>query len=335
MRFALIFSFFAFCAMARGQIAAGGRQFVRAAAESGPKGEWVVYEKGAPQTEGSRRWLTKRVLVEWEPGKGVVALKGLPGVVRAEARGKYAVVEFGGNADAAVLGAEKLKKLPGVRSAEPMLARQQFRRFVPDDPFFAHNAANAGYQWHLRNTGQNGGKAGMDVNVVSAWDNYKGAGLRIAIVDDGLEVTHPDLAANVDLLNDYDFNDLDDDPSPGAEDFHGTACAGVAAARGNNGIGVTGSAPEATLVGLKLIAAPTTDADEADAFGFKKDILAIKSNSWGPYDNAYGSGGPGPLSLAAMQDAVTNGRGGKGTIFLWAAGNGNQTGDDSNYDGWA
>lgn len=118
-------------------------------------------------------------------------------------------------------------------------------------------------------------------------------------------------------------------------DFMVSACAGVAAARGNNGIGISGVAPEATLVGMKLIAAPTTDADEADAFSFKNDIIAVKSNSWGPYDGAYGSGGPGPLSLAAMQDSVTNGRGGKGTIFLWAAGNGNGSGDDSNYDGWA
>lgn len=335
MRFLVFFSLLASSALLHGQIAIAGKRFERSLMEAGTKGEWVLYEKDAPQNEGTRRWLTQRVLVELQPGKAAAVLGGVAGVVKTSARGKYAVVEFAGNPDAALAGAEKLKTLPGVRSAEPMLARRLFRRFVPDDPLFAHNAANAGYQWHLRNTGQNGGTAGIDVNVVTTWDSYKGSGIRIGIVDDGLEVAHPDLAANVDLLNDYDFNDLDDDPSPGAEDFHGTACAGVAAARGNNGIGVSGVAPEATVVGLKLIAAPTTDADEADAFAFKQDIIHIKSNSWGPYDNAYGTGGPGPLSLAAMADAVTNGRGGKGTIFLWAAGNGNYSGDDSNYDGWA
>ncbi len=335
MRFLVLLSLLASSVLLHGQIAIAGKRFERSLTEAGTKGEWVLYEKGAPQNDGTRRWLTKRVLVDLQPGKAAAALGGVAGVVKTSARGKYAVVEFAGSPDAALAGAEKLKTLPGVRSAEPMLARRLFRRFVPDDPLFAHNAANAGYQWHLRNTGQNGGTAGIDVNVVTAWDSYKGSGIRIGIVDDGLEVAHPDLAANIDLLNDYDFNDLDDDPSPGAEDFHGTACAGVAAARGNNGIGVSGVAPEATIVGLKLIAAPTTDADEADAFVFKQDIIHIKSNSWGPYDNAYGTGGPGPLSLTAMADAVSNGRGGKGTIFLWAAGNGNQSGDDSNYDGWA
>ena len=334
-RLLALFCLWCACSLLHGQVAVGGKRFERSLAEAGPRGEWVLYEKGAPQNEGTRRWLTKQVLVEWQPGRGPAELGAVAGVVKTRTRGRYAVVEFSGSPEAALAGAEKLKALPGVRSAEPMLARQLFRRMVPNDPYFAHQAANAGYQWHLRNTGQNGGTAGVDVNVVPAWDSYLGGGVRIGIVDDGLEVTHPDLAANVDLLNDYDFNGLDEDPSPGAEDFHGTACAGVAAARGNNGIGVTGSAPEATLVGLKLIAAPTTDADEAEALGFKQDIIQIKSNSWGPFDNAYGAGGPGPLSLAAMQEAVTNGRGGKGTVFLWAAGNGNGSGDDSNYDGWA
>lgn len=327
--------FLASGAMLQGQIAVGGKRFEKSLTEVGTKGEWVLYEKGAPQNEGTRRWLTKRVLVELQPGKTAADLKNVAGMVKAEPRGKHVVVEFAGAPDVALTGAEKLRTVPGVRVAEPLLARQLFRRFVPNDPLFAHSTANAGYQWHLKNTGQNGGEAGMDVNVVPTWDSHKGTGIRIGIVDDGLEVTHPDLAANVDLLNDYDFNGLDEDPSPGADDFHGTACAGVAAARGNNGIGVSGVAPEATLVGMKLIAAPTTDADEADAFAFKKDIVHIKSNSWGPYDGAYGTGGPGPLSLAAMQDAVTNGRGGRGTVFLWAAGNGNGSGDDSNYDGWA
>lgn len=319
----------------RAQVVVGGREFVRAPAETGAKGEWVLYEKGLPQNDGTRRWLTKRVLVELQPGAAAGELLRVAGALKSTPRGKYAVVEFAGNADAAITGAAALRKVAGVRLAEPMLARQLFRRLVPDDPLFSYSASSPGYQWHLRNTGQNGATAGTDLNVVNAWDACRGAGIRIGIVDDGLEVTHPDLAANIDALNDYDFNDADDDPSPGEDDFHGTACAGVAAARGSNGVGVTGVAPEATLVGVRLIAAPTTDAEEADAFALHKDIIAIKSNSWGPYDGGQGTGGPGVLSLAAMEDAVTTGRGGKGTVFIWASGNGNYSGDDSNYDGWA
>ncbi|MBE2283225.1 MAG: S8 family serine peptidase [Prosthecobacter sp.] len=336
MRFVILTALFLpLCALAQEQIAIGGKRFERSAAQTGKRGEWVLYEKGAPKNEGTRRWLTRRVLVELKPGSNATALRGLAGVAGVSDRGKYAVVDFAGRPDAAIDGATALQKLPVVRSAQPLLARQWSRRFIPDDPLFGYSAANAGYQWHLRNTGENGATTGIDVNVVSAWDSYKGAGIRIGIVDDGLQVAHPDLAPNADLLNDYDFNDLDDDPSPGAEDFHGTACAGVAAARGNNGLGVSGVAPEATLVGLRLIAAPTTDADEADAIAHAKDIIDLKSNSWGPFDSAFGAYGPGPLSHAAILDAVTTGRGGKGTVFLWAAGNGNYSGDDSNYDGWA
>jgi subtilisin-like proprotein convertase family protein len=335
MRFPTVLLFLLCSSSLLGQIVVGGKRFERSLSEIGTKGEWVMYEKGAPQSEGTRRWLTKRVLVELAPGVPAAALAQVAGVTQTLPRGKYAVVEFAGNPDAAIAGAASLRKVAGVRSAEPMLAHQLFHRSTPNDPLFAYNAANAGYQWHLSNTGQNGATAGSDVNVMPVWDNYKGAGVRIAIVDDGLEVAHPDLAPNADLIHDFDFNDNDDDPSPGVDDFHGTSCAGVAAARGNNGIGVSGVAPEATLVGLRLIAAPTTDQQEADAFSHEKDIIAVKSNSWGPYDSAFGSGGPGVLSQAALEDAAMTGRGGKGTVFLWAGGNGNGNGDDSNYDGWA
>lgn len=332
----LIFAGWLACTLsAFGQIAVGGKSYVRSPAETGRKGEWIFYERGAPQNEGTRRWLTKKVLVEFNPGQPAADLSKVAGVTKTEARGPFAVVDFAGTADAAIPGAERLRKLPGVRSAEPMLARQWFRRAVPNDPLFSYDASQPGYQWHLRNTGENGGTAGVDVNVTTVWDSFKGTGIRIGIVDDGLQTTHPDLTSNVDLINDFDFNGGDEDPSPGPADHHGTACAGVAAARGNNGIGVSGTAPEATLVGLRLIAEPTTDQQDADAFDHRNGLIAIKSNSWGPYDTAYGAQGPGPLALAALVSGATTGRGGKGTIFLWAAGNGNGSGDDSNYDGWA
>lgn len=320
--------------LAHGQLQVGGRTYLRSPAESGTAGEWILYEKNAPHDEGSRRWLTKKVLVKMD-GAALSALSRLPGVAGAEARGNFTVVTFSGDATAAIEGAKRLKRLPGVTSAEPMLARQMQPRLVPDDPYFAYNVSNPGYQWHLHNTGQNGGTEGIDLDVINIWNSFLGDGVRIGILDDGLETSHPDLAPNVDLLNDRDFNDLDDDPSPGPGHFHGTACAGVAAARGGNGVGVSGVAPRASLVGMRLIAAPTTDADEADAFAFKNDIIQVKSSSWGPFDNAFGYGGPGVLSQAALASAAATGRGGLGTVFLWAAGNGNLNGDDSNYDGWA
>jgi hypothetical protein len=334
MLFRWIYLFLITASCLHAQLFVGGKTFVRSPNELGTQGEWVVYEKNAPQDEANRRWLTKQVLVGLS-GTSIQKLTEQPGVTKAVARGAYAVVTFAGDPAIAISGAKQLRRLAGVRTAEPMLARQLQPRFVPDDPLFAYNAANPGYQWHLNNTGQNGAVSGIDLNVVPTWNSYKGTGIRIGILDDGLEVSHPDLAANADTLNDRDFNDQDDDPTPTSGDSHGTACAGVAAARGNNNLGVSGVAPEALLVGMRLIAAPTTDDVEADAFAFKKDIIEIKSNSWGPSDNAYGASGPGPLSNAALINAATTGRGGKGTVFIWASGNGNASGDDSNYDGWA
>ncbi len=334
MLFRWIYLFLVTASCLHAQLLVGGKTFVRSPNELGTQGEWVVYEKNAPQDEANRRWLTKRVLVELS-GVSIQKLTQQPGVTKAEARGAYAVVTFAGDPAIAISGAKQLRRLAGVSAAEPMLARQLQPRFIPNDPLFAYNAANPGYQWHLNNTGQNGAISGIDLNVVPTWDNYKGRGIRIGILDDGLEVSHPDLAVNVDTVNDRDFNDLDNDPTPTSGDSHGTACAGVAAAKGNNNLGVSGVAPEALLVGMRLIAAPTTDDVEADAFAFKKDLIEIKSNSWGPSDNAYGASGPGPLSQAALINAATTGRDGKGTVFIWAGGNGNASGDDSNYDGWA
>lgn len=116
----------------------------------------------------------------------------------------------------------------------------------------------------------------------------------------------------------------DSDPSPSNNDAHGTACAGVAAARGNNLLGVSGVAPEASLVGMRLISGPSTDLDEAEAMVWKSDEIDIKSNSWGypsvSKNGSYSLYKNGDLANAAIKHAITHGRNGKGTIFTFAAG---------------
>jgi subtilisin family serine protease len=77
---------------------------------------------------------------------------------------------------------------PGL-AAWPLVADQVATRFVPNDPSFPS-------QWHLQNTGQGGGTPGADANVVTAWEQYKGDGVVIGIVDDGVAPAHPDLAPN-------------------------------------------------------------------------------------------------------------------------------------------
>ncbi len=225
--------------------------------------------------------------------------------------------------------AQSLRGDPRVHWAEQQFARQQQKR-VPSDPLFVN-------QWHLDNYGQGGGTAGEDANVAYAWtQGYTGAGTVIGIVDDGLQHAHPDLSLNYLAGASWDFNDNDADPAPNVtSDFHGTSAAGVAAARDDGSSCGVGVAYRSQLAGLRLIAAPTTDAQEASALTHAPDSIHIYSNSWGPADDGARLEEPGPLTKQAVAEAVVNGRGGLGSIYVWAGGNGLASNDNVNYDGYA
>ena len=217
----------------------------------------------------------------------------------------------------------------------PLVPRQQELRFIPNDPHF-------GSQWHLLNSGQSGGTVGADIRATTAWDvtttggaPVRGDGVVVAIVDNGLQYTHPDLAANYSAAYSFDFNNNDSDPSPISSGYHGTAIAGVIGAKGNNDIGVTGVAPNASLAGLRLIAGPTDDALEAAALSYHPQDIDIYNSSWGPRDGVEWLSEPGPMTQAAIANGVQSGRGGLGNVYLWAAGNGRTSNDNINYDGYA
>jgi len=297
----------------------------------------VLYEPSQRRTVYSRRVVTTSVLVQFSDVSKAVGAAQASGAISwrwSPSLHGAACFEYA-SPEAALQSAEVLGQLDGVTAASPLLAKQQVRRWLPNDPYFSFSPGNQGYQWHLRNTGQNRSAAALDVNVTAVWDQWRGNGIRIAIVDDGLQTSHPDLSANVDTANDYDWNGNDADPSPSPADTHGTACAGVTAARGNNGAGVCGVAPEATLVGLRLIAFGSTDTSEAAALLHRNDLIQVKSNSWGPEDDGDVVEGPGAQAAAALEQAATMGRGGLGSIICWASGNGGTNGDDSNFDGYA
>ncbi|MEM6673560.1 MAG: S8 family peptidase [Planctomycetota bacterium] len=199
-----------------------------------------------------------------------------------------------------------------------------------NDPIF-------GRQWHLLNTGQDGGTPGEDANVLPVWNapsSLSGAGVRISIVDDGLDIGHEDLAPNVVPGQSHDYVSGGDDPTGGS---HGTSCGGVAAAAGND-IGVRGASFNAELVGYNVLQALNT-ANEVDAMTRNMASISISSNSWGAPD---GRGIPQPSSSdwrMAVSQGVSQGRGGLGTLYFWAAGNGDQViqgpVDNSNLDGQA
>jgi subtilisin-like proprotein convertase family protein len=311
-------------------------QMEKVQAETGLVPELVMYEEGVERTEFTRRVVTRELMLESDSqATADQAAKSASLVFRdapAYAPGKFLyLAESSPEALAAWTQLEEQK----IVSSSLLLAKQQSKRAMPNDSLINQ-------QWHLKFNNQSGAVLGTDLNIESTWAypinsaGFRGRGIRIGIVDDGVQTSHPDFVGNIDTTNDYDWNDTTpNDPSPGAGDDHGTACAGDAAARGNNSLGVSGSAPESTLVGMRLIAANTTDQQEADAMNYLPQLIQIKSNSWGPNDTGAILEAPGPLTLAALKNAVETGRGGKGTIFMWAGGNGLEVNDNSNYDGYA
>ncbi|MCU0749854.1 MAG: S8 family serine peptidase, partial [Akkermansiaceae bacterium] len=292
----------------------------------------VAYVVGQDRSQFTRRIVTPDLSVKME-GSAADSVAAAHDLV-VKSRPEYApgwVIMSAPSPFAALDAMVNLREVREVASADVLLAVQRSLRALPNDPLVTN-------QWHLKKTASS--SAGTDVNIETIW-NYpsttgsRGTGIRVGVVDDGLETAHPDLAVNVDTANDKDWNGNDADPNPGAGDDHGTACAGNVAARGNNGIGVSGTAPNSTLVGMRLIAAATTDAQEAEAMYYLPQLIEIKSNSWGPSDTGTLLEGPGSLTAAALKNAAELGRGGKGNIILWAGGNGGSAADNSNYDGYA
>ncbi len=202
-----------------------------------------------------------------------------------------------------------------------------------NDHYFPH-------QWTLKNTGQNGGAQGEDINVVPAWLNGNfGQDVLVAVVDDGLEITHPDIAANV--KPGLSFNYVTGQQDPGGPDaFHGTSVGGIIAAQAGNGFGIAGIAHRAQIIGYNFLKSDT-DATQVDAMTRNKDTVGVSNCSWGPEPLGYGVFRPTTSSfIEGIETGVQTGRGGKGTVFVFAAGNGavSLTGDPAdtaNMNGYA
>ena len=175
-------------------------------------------------------------------------------------------------------------------------------------------------QWHLENEGGVGLTAGVDVNATRAWDISRGSrDVAVAVIDDGFDTGHPDFSSQGKIRSPRDFGQGDTDPSPHAGDNHGTACAGVAVAD-ENGAGVVGLAPECGLMPIRW-SGSVSDQDIKEQFDHPRlkgaDVISC---SWGVVSNVF------TLSTSmkrTISRAATEGRGGKGCVIVFAAGNDN------------
>jgi len=186
-------------------------------------------------------------------------------------------------------------------------------------------------QWHIYNTQQ----VGNDLNVTGVWlQGITGKNATVCIIDDGLDMDSLDLKPNYFAAGSYDFNEQVDEPRPRlADDQHGTRCAGEVAAAKNDVCGV-GVAYDSRISGVRILSKPISDVDEAESvlYGFQEND--IYSCSWGPPDDGRTMEAPGILIRRAMVKAIEQGRGGRGTIYVFAAGNGAAAEDNCNFDGY-
>ncbi|XP_041915930.1 proprotein convertase subtilisin/kexin type 5 isoform X1 [Alosa sapidissima] len=178
-----------------------------------------------------------------------------------------------------------------------------------------------------------------DMNIKSAWSKgYTGKGVVVSILDDGIERIHPDLKHNYDPRASWDFNRDDPDPSPRYdvtdENKHGTRCAGVVAATANNSLCMVGIAYNAKIGGIRMLDGDMSDMLEAQSLSFRPQYIDIYSSSWGPDDDGRTVDGPGSLARLALENGIRKGRKGRGSIFVWASGNGGRNKDHCSCDGY-
>uniref|UniRef100_A0A3B5QDV7 Furin (paired basic amino acid cleaving enzyme) b n=1 Tax=Xiphophorus maculatus TaxID=8083 RepID=A0A3B5QDV7_XIPMA len=223
----------------------------------------------------------------------------------------------------------RLQKEPQVLWVEQQVVKRRKKRDIfedPTDPDFSK-------QWYLSNPTH------QDLNTKAAWvQGYTGRGVVVTILDDGIEKDHPDLHSNYDPEASYDVNDGDADPQPRYtqrnENRHGTRCAGEVAAIANNGICGTGVAFNAKIGGVRMLDGEVTDVVEAHSLSLNPQHIHIYSASWGPEDDGKSLDGPAKLAMEAFLQGITKGRGGLGSIFVWASGNGGREQDSCNCDGY-
>ncbi|WP_294953973.1 S8 family peptidase, partial [Sulfurovum sp.] len=229
-----------------------------------------------------------------------------------------------------------LSQMDSVESVSPNYIRHL--TVVPNDPYYTN-----GTLWAMNNTGQNGGTPDADIDAKEAWGLQTGShSVVVAVVDTGVDYTHPDLAANMwdgsaygaphhgwDFASDADGND-DNDPKPESGNdhlLHGTHVAGTIGAVADNDLGVVGVSQQVSIMAVKVF--------RPDGYGYDSDILQGMNFIADKIDQgvnvvavnaSYGGGG----YSSTMKDAIEN-LGNKGVVFCAAAGNSGSDNDSNSF----
>ena len=197
--------------------------------------------------------------------------------------------------------ADRLARLPGVLASHPVMRRELKLHGpyapAPNDPYFAFHPDKpvSEYQWYLENRGADGTLIGMDLNVRAAWPFSRGEGVIIAIADNGMEVSHPDLAARTAGAPHYHFGNGSTNGAVAGSAWHGTCVAGLAAAESGNQLGIAGVAPQARLASWTIFptgAAALTGEQLMEMFQYRSNTVAVQNHSWG----TLGKGLAGPTA---------------------------------------
>jgi len=310
----------------------------------------ILYPVGAPHNDQTRRIVSPEIVIKTKDKESTLRAASEAGLHLKYAP-SYAPDFLIFTSDSPAHSISALVELRDKKQeSQPLLYHRATPLFLPNDPLFVN-------EWHIRGRGQNGAKKASDAKIIPVWDQrdssgnlIRGTGVTIGIVDDGVQMDHPDLNPNVSTSYFYNWNSgSTSDPNPQySSDNHGTAVAGVAAAAGFNGIGVTGVAPSAQIVPMRFIADDWTDADEAEMYAYGGGAVRIKNNSWGlgnystalttlgsgsDYSSSSGWGAQsespdGSLTGSALATAAKQGQ-----IILFAAGNGQQQQENTNFRG--
>lgn len=304
--------------------------------------EWVAGKRTVVSRKAS---VADHLMVKPRPGATEAEVLADLGVAGAKVRKKipasgvwlvsFPVSDMNGLSRALEAGKRAGKSLVYVEADDVVT-----KNVVPNDPSFSQ-------LWGLRNTGQSGGVAGVDIKATNAWSTTSATGslnVKVGVIDTGIDYTHPDLAANIWVNpNEIPGNGIDDDNNGYVDDVrgwnfavrngndsllgnnnpmdidgHGTHVAGTIGARGNNGVGVAGVCWQVTLVPIKCL-------DDTGS-GYLSDLIAgvayatsigvnLTNNSWG-----------GPGYSQALKDVI-DAANAAGILFVAAAGN-----DSSNND---